>query len=262
MPSTSPSKRSRDQCGAEALAATLLSPETQVAFNLKKGSLPIRGDVDLAAANDCMKKGLEILAGGNTMPDVNMLNPRTPTTRLNDLMVEFFNDASTWPRSRAGTLGRDRREQGLTVLLPTAGPHHARAGGSRPPVRTAQDAPMASGRPFSLSATVTPLIAAIPMILTAVCVFVGGTIWTVVYSFTDSRLLPRLNFVGLDQYERLWGTNRWLVVDREPDDLRRDARSSSPFVIGFLLAVLMDQKIRFENTFRTIMLYPFALSSS
>ena len=30
--------------------------------------------------------------------------------------------------------------------------------------------------------------------------------------------------------------------------------------IGFLLAVLMDQKIRFEDTFRTIMLYPFALS--
>ena len=30
--------------------------------------------------------------------------------------------------------------------------------------------------------------------------------------------------------------------------------------MGFLLAVLMDQKIRFEDTFRTIMLYPFALS--
>jgi glucose/mannose transport system permease protein len=31
-------------------------------------------------------------------------------------------------------------------------------------------------------------------------------------------------------------------------------------VIGFLLAVAMDQKIRFENTFRSIFLYPFALS--
>jgi len=31
-------------------------------------------------------------------------------------------------------------------------------------------------------------------------------------------------------------------------------------VVGFVLAVLMDQKIRFEDTFRTIMLYPFALS--
>jgi glucose/mannose transport system permease protein len=31
-------------------------------------------------------------------------------------------------------------------------------------------------------------------------------------------------------------------------------------VIGFVLAALLDQKIRFENTFRTIFLYPFALS--
>ena len=31
-------------------------------------------------------------------------------------------------------------------------------------------------------------------------------------------------------------------------------------VIGFVLAVALDQKIRFENTFRTIFLYPFALS--
>ena len=45
----------------------MFSPETQVAFNLKKGSLPVRGDVDLDAANDCMKKGLEILAAGNTV---------------------------------------------------------------------------------------------------------------------------------------------------------------------------------------------------
>ena len=41
------------------------------------------------------------------------------------------------------------------------------------------------------------------MILTASVIFVGGTAWTIFYSFTNSRLLPRLNFVGLDQYERL-----------------------------------------------------------
>lgn len=31
-------------------------------------------------------------------------------------------------------------------------------------------------------------------------------------------------------------------------------------LVGFILAVFLDQKIRFENTFRTIFLYPFALS--
>lgn len=102
-------------------------------------------------------------------------------------------------------------------------------------------------------------IAAIPMILTALCVFVGGTLWTVVYSFTSSRLLPKANWVGLDQYERLWNTNRWIV---SIENLLIYGICSLIFslVIGFVLAALLDQKIRFENTFRTIILYPFALS--
>jgi glucose/mannose transport system permease protein len=102
-------------------------------------------------------------------------------------------------------------------------------------------------------------IAAIPMVLTALVVFVGGTIWTVVYSFTNSKLLPRLNFVGLDQYERLWESSRWLT---SIGNLMLYGVFALIFTIamGFLLAVLIDQKIRFEDTFRTIMLYPFALS--
>ena len=49
------------------MASSMISKPVQVAFNLKKGSLPIRGDVDLAAANDCMKKGLEILEDPNNI---------------------------------------------------------------------------------------------------------------------------------------------------------------------------------------------------
>ena len=45
----------------EVLASIMFTPEMQVAFNLKKGSLPIRADIDLTAANDCMKKGIEYL---------------------------------------------------------------------------------------------------------------------------------------------------------------------------------------------------------
>nr|WP_222929080.1 MULTISPECIES: sugar ABC transporter permease [Paracoccaceae] len=97
------------------------------------------------------------------------------------------------------------------------------------------------------------------MIATALVVFVGGTIWTVVYSFTDSKLLPRLRWVGFDQYERLWSQNRWLI---SIENLMFYGVMSLVFTVtmGFILAVLMDQKIRFEDTFRTIMLYPFALS--
>ncbi len=102
-------------------------------------------------------------------------------------------------------------------------------------------------------------IAALPMILTTLVVFVGGTIWTVVYSFTDSKLLPRTNFVGLDQYERLWSNSLWVTSIQ---NIIFFGVMSLVFTItiGFVLAALMDQKIRFEDTFRTIMLYPFALS--
>lgn len=102
-------------------------------------------------------------------------------------------------------------------------------------------------------------IAALPMVLTTLVVFVGGTLWTVLYSFTNSKLLPREEFVGLMQYERLWANSRWL---QSIENLAVYGVFALIFtiVVGFVLAVLMDQKIRFEDTFRTIMLYPFALS--
>jgi len=74
------------------LASLLISPEVQVAFNLAKGSLPVRGDIDMSTANDCMQKGLEILASGNILPDGNQtLSPDT-SAQIEDLMVEFWND--------------------------------------------------------------------------------------------------------------------------------------------------------------------------
>jgi glucose/mannose transport system permease protein len=113
--------------------------------------------------------------------------------------------------------------------------------------------------PSKLFKNLNAKVASIPMILTVVFVFVGGTAWTVLYSFTDSKLLPRLRFVGLDQYVRLWSSQRWLV---SIENLAIYGVLSLIFslVIGFMLAALLDQKIRFEDTFRTIFLYPFALS--
>lgn len=117
----------------------------------------------------------------------------------------------------------------------------------------------ASARPRRPFRNLSAKIASAPMVLTAVVVFLGGTLWTVVHSFTSSKLLPRLNFVGLEQYERLWASSRWLS---SIENLAVYGLLSLIFslVIGFLLATLLDQKIRFEDTFRTIFLYPFALS--
>jgi glucose/mannose transport system permease protein len=117
----------------------------------------------------------------------------------------------------------------------------------------------ASRQPNQLFRNLNAKIAAIPMILTASVVFLGGTAWTVFYSFTGSKLLPKLKWVGVSQYERLWNTKRW-IVSIENLAIYGICMLILSFVIGFLLAALMDQKIRFENTFRAIILYPFALS--
>jgi glucose/mannose transport system substrate-binding protein len=74
----------------ETLASVMLSKETQVAFNLKKGSLPVRGDVDLNSANDCMKKGLAILAKGAIIQAPDQLMTADSLTQINDLFSEFF----------------------------------------------------------------------------------------------------------------------------------------------------------------------------
>ena len=82
-----------------ALAEVLVAPETQVAFNLKKGSLPIRGDVDLATANDCMKKGLEIVAKGNALTSTDQLLSADTQKQKEDLMTEFFASTSMSPEA-------------------------------------------------------------------------------------------------------------------------------------------------------------------
>jgi glucose/mannose transport system permease protein len=119
--------------------------------------------------------------------------------------------------------------------------------------------PSHAGRPNKLFRNLNAKIASIPMVLTALVIFLGGTIWTVVYSFTNSKLLPRANFVGFDQYERLWDAPRW-VMSIQNLAIYGILSLIFSIVIGFVLAALMDQKIRFENAFRTIFLYPFALS--
>jgi glucose/mannose transport system permease protein len=122
------------------------------------------------------------------------------------------------------------------------------------------------------------------MILIALFVFVGGTVWTVAFSFTSIRILPLFTpgewwdkFNGLANYTRLFNSSRWMdcpaLSKIGSDAWQLKCAGSFPNVVtyaicfitvvmalGFLIAVLMDQKIRAEGMFRTIYLYPFALS--
>ena len=81
------------------------------------------------------------------------------------------------------------------------------------------------------------------MILTAGVIFVTCTLWTVAYSYTVSRLLQRWRWLGLDQFGRLSDTDRWMISINNLL-LYGTLMMIFSLALGFLLAALLDQKIR------------------
>jgi len=72
------------------MASMMVNPRVQALFNLAKGSLPIRDDVDLSLADSCMKKGLEILSDQeNVIPSMSQFLSEDTSGQLDDLWSEF-----------------------------------------------------------------------------------------------------------------------------------------------------------------------------
>lgn len=95
-----------------------------------------------------------------------------------------------------------------------------------------------------------------------VSVFVGVYLficWTLVISFSSSKMVPRFDFVGLEQYLRLWSTPRWITAV-ENLFLFTILFLVVTIALGLFMAILLDQKIRAEGVLRAIYLYPMALS--
>ncbi|MEQ1770975.1 MAG: sugar ABC transporter permease [Devosia sp.] len=103
------------------------------------------------------------------------------------------------------------------------------------------------------------VIATLPLSVVAIGVFIIGIGFTVVWSFTSTKFFPTFDFVGLKQYSKLWSTPRW-IVSVSHIWFYGLMQIGGSMIFGFVLAVFMDQRIRQEDTFRTIFLYPFALS--
>ncbi|NML75988.1 sugar ABC transporter permease [Rhizobium sp. S-51] len=104
-----------------------------------------------------------------------------------------------------------------------------------------------------------PQIVVSPIFATSLLFVYGFIAWTVYISFTKSGVMPNYTLVGFAQYVRLWSTPRWLVA------LENLFIFTSLFIIGcmligLVLAILLDQRIRVEGVIRTIYLYPMALS--
>jgi glucose/mannose transport system permease protein len=102
-------------------------------------------------------------------------------------------------------------------------------------------------------------IALAPTALIVAVVFVGAISWTIGLSFTPSRGVPEWTFVGLDQYHALFRSSRW-IVSLKNMVIFGVGLVGGAMILGVLLAIFVDQNLRGEGLFRTIFLYPFALS--
>ncbi|TFF25118.1 sugar ABC transporter permease [Jiella endophytica] len=105
----------------------------------------------------------------------------------------------------------------------------------------------------------TATLVLVPFWLVVLAAYVGTMLWTVQISFTASKLLPVNTYVGFYQYERLFSSTRWIVTMQNAV-IFGVLFIGGALVLGFLLAVVLDQRVRFENTLRTIFLYPYAMS--
>lgn len=118
------------------------------------------------------------------------------------------------------------------------------------------------GRGFALSRLadlLLPKLVLAPTMLACLIGFYGFIGWTAWLSFTESRLLPKYEWAGFVQYTELFGNDRWW------HSMQNLAVFGGLFIVislvlGLVIAVLLDQKIRTEGALRTLYMYPMALS--
>ena len=102
-------------------------------------------------------------------------------------------------------------------------------------------------------------VALLPMAVTVFVAYVGTVLWSLKISFTNSRTFPSDELVGFAQYVRLFNNDRW-NLSMQNLALYGVLFIAACMLIGFLLAVFIDQKVMGEGVFRTVFLYPYAMS--
>ncbi|MEF2070062.1 carbohydrate ABC transporter permease [Consotaella aegiceratis] len=107
----------------------------------------------------------------------------------------------------------------------------------------------------------SPQLALAPAVVITFVAFIGSMAWTIYLSFTRSRRFPDYAIDWTDwarQYSRLFGDHGWLIALKNL--LILGVGSTLAIVFGFILACLIEREKRGEGLFRTIFLYPLAVS--
>ena len=113
---------------------------------------------------------------------------------------------------------------------------------------------------FGRGQELLPKLVLAPTLAAGLVFIYGFILWTTWISFTNSKLLPKYKLAGFVQYITLFAQEpRWWVA------IKNLFVFSALFialciVVGLLLAIFLDQRIRAEGFFRTVYLYPMALS--
>lgn len=82
------------QKGQKLLAEVAMDPVVQVEFSLRKGSVPMRTDVDRSKLDICAQKGLELMTAGKIVPDQALILSPQQAGALNDFVDEFWSNPS------------------------------------------------------------------------------------------------------------------------------------------------------------------------
>lgn len=104
-----------------------------------------------------------------------------------------------------------------------------------------------------------PFLLLLPSLIVSFIYIFVFTAWTFYLSLSDSAQLPTYGFVGIENYFDLWANKRWNIA-------YSNLFFYSAFyvvgtmTVGLLLAILIDQRVRGEAVWRTIFLYPLAVS--
>lgn len=104
-----------------------------------------------------------------------------------------------------------------------------------------------------------PKIVLAPSFAVTLLFVYGFILFTVFLSFTGSKMLPNYSLVGWENYRKLWALENWHIA------IVNIGIFASLYIIictvlGLMLAIFLDQKIRGEGVLRPIYLYPMALS--
>ena len=92
------------EAAQKRLAQLIISPEVQVAFNNAKGSMPVRGDVDMSTADPCMQKALKAVEDpSKIVPATNRFITENTNQQINELVANFFSDDSVKPEDAAAS---------------------------------------------------------------------------------------------------------------------------------------------------------------